>query len=73
MQEGIFGEKPMLVFPGFADQTQNARMLVKNNLALPLRELTYPEIRKKVGMVLELSMYWGMKANLKRQLFFFNI
>ena len=66
MQEAIFAEKPMLVFPGFGDQPLNARRLVNNKVALPLAELTYPEVRKKLGLVLEQTRFREMKENLKK-------
>ena len=66
MQEAIFAEKPMLVFPGFGDQPLNARRLVNHRVALPLAELTYPEIDKKLGSILEENNYREMKENLKQ-------
>ena len=66
MQEAIFAEKPMLVFPGFGDQPLNARRLVNHRVALPLAELTYPEIERKLGLILEENNYREMKENLKQ-------
>ena len=66
MQEAIYAEKPMLVFPGFGDQPLNARRLVNKKVALPLAELTYPEIKKKLDMVLEETRYKEMKDTLKK-------
>ncbi|XP_075243968.1 UDP-glucuronosyltransferase 2B33-like [Convolutriloba macropyga] len=66
LQEGIFSETPMLVFPGFGDQPTNAYQLVTHNLAVPLVELSFPEISKKLDLLQEPARYEQMKLSLKK-------
>ena len=54
----------MLVFPGLADQPSNAKKLVEAGMALPLKELTYPEISLKLGQLLDPQIYIKILAEL---------
>ncbi|XP_075244060.1 UDP-glucuronosyltransferase 2B33-like [Convolutriloba macropyga] len=66
LQEGIYSETPMLVFPGFGDQPVNAYQLVSNDLAVPLVELSFAEISKKLDLLLGPVRYETMKRNLEK-------
>ena len=55
----------MLVFPGFGDQPINAFQMVKNEIAVPLVELSLSEISKKLEKVMDPGNYKLMKKKLK--------
>ena len=64
--EAVYSETPMLVFPFFADQPANADHLVREKMALPLVELTQPEISSKLALLLSPEVYSDCKKRLKK-------
>ena len=53
MQEGIYSETPMIVFPSTGDQPLNAKMMIKNQIALDIPTFDYTNIKERLDEILE--------------------
>ena len=64
MQEAIYAETPMVVYPSSGDQPTNAKRLLNNGVAVHMWKFSYESIVQSLNEVFEPQTYESMKKRL---------
>ncbi|XP_075258881.1 UDP-glucuronosyltransferase 2B17-like [Convolutriloba macropyga] len=65
MQEGIYSQTPMIVFPSTGDQPLNAKMMLRRKIALDIPKFAFEHLKERLDELLVPDVYSAMQKRLK--------